>query len=161
MRNCFCICWKAVGSIFYKTWHDRDTARSKCMLIETSKNFTIWPCDPSHHAQVRPRAIIWQLPLQLAQLHGRTNPPFFRWMEHYHKRLAAGGGIVFQRICEPLKLLKFTCCLGDENGPLPSAGSVLDFWAPQARPRRLVQSGRTSLDRGGERCQEALGCRVL
>lgn len=37
-------------------------------------------------------------------------------------------------------------------GPLCN---VPDFRAPKARPRRLVQSGGTSLNRGGERCQKA------
>lgn len=36
--------------------------------------------------------------------------------------------------------------------------NVLDFWAPKARPRRLVQSGRTSLNGGDERRQEAPPC---
>lgn len=36
--------------------------------------------------------------------------------------------------------------------------NVPDFWAPKARPRRLVQSGRTSLNSLDERCQEAVPC---
>lgn len=39
-------------------------------------------------------------------------------------------------------------------GPLCN---VLDFWARKARPRRLVQSGRTSLNREDEQCQKARG----
>ncbi len=45
-----------------------------------------------------------------------------------------------------------------DHSPRPSPlCNVLDFWAPKAQPRRLVQPGRTSLNRGAEWCQKAQG----
>lgn len=124
------------------------------MTLQPSSSFSRGSSGPHGSSSSR-------MDVDLVQLHCRANPPFSLWMEHYHKLLAAD-----RRHCVPENLWASQMCIVEihllpqqcESHPrspwLAPLCNLLDFWALKGRPWKCVQSGRTSLNHGGERCQK-------